>query len=106
MSDVTVPTPQECYECRKTFTRDFNKTGFWHRLCPECLKKLNERSAPRDCRFCDGKETVQATYQMESDYGAPYICHTCMKDQRDGYVWKEIPEHIVEAVIERGEECT
>lgn len=76
-----------------------------HRYCKTCLKAIAEREAPRACRFCDGKQTVHATYQMESDYGAPYICHTCMKDQRDGYVWKEIPEHIVYAVIERGDEA-
>lgn len=75
------------------------------RYCEDCMKAIAERAAPRDCHFCGGKETVHATYQMEGDYGAPYICHTCMKDQRDGYVWQEIPNSIVDAVVERGDEA-
>jgi hypothetical protein len=65
------------------------------RYCEECNKKIAERAAPKDCKFCQGKESVHATYQMEGDYGAPYICHTCKKDQY-GYTWEHIPADIVE----------
>jgi hypothetical protein len=75
------------------------------RYCEECMKKIAERSQPRNCRFCGGENTVHATYLMEGDYGGPYICHTCMKDQADGYVWEKIPNHIVDAFIERGEDA-
>jgi hypothetical protein len=99
MADVTVPTSQVCDECGKTFTRDFNVTGFWHHLCPDCLAKLRERSRDRDCAFCSGKGTVHATYHFESDYGEPYICHTCMKDT-NGATWGFIPSTVAEIYFE------
>ncbi len=74
------------------------------RYCADCMKKIAERAAPRDCRFCDGKLTVHATYLMEGDYGDPYICQTCMKDQDDGYVWENIPGNSVDAIAERGDD--
>lgn len=89
------PAPQKCFECGKPFTRDFKTAGFSHRLCPECLKASNERAAPRDCQFCQGKQTVQATYQGESEYGEPYICHACLKDVH-GNTWEHIPGHAIE----------
>ena len=46
------------------------------RYCDECLKAIAERSQPRDCKFCNGKETVHATYLMEGDYGDPYISNS------------------------------
>lgn len=103
--DVTVPHPQDCYDCGKTFTRDFNKAGFSHRLCPDCLKKSNDRAATRDCRFCNGKQTVHATYQMESEWGNPYICWSCMKDQDDGYVWPHIPQNVCALDVPMSEEA-
>lgn len=91
-------TQSVCDHCGKP-------VSFGRRYCSDCLGKIQERAEPKDCRFCGGKQTVQATYQMEGDYGAPYICHTCMKDQRDEYVWKKIPAHIADAVVERGEDA-
>lgn len=73
------------------------------RYCKDCREKIWQRMQPRDCRYCGGVQTVQATYQFESDYGRPYICHSCMKDQSDGYVWPSIPETISEAAMIRGE---
>jgi hypothetical protein len=61
------------------------------RYCQDCRKKIRQRSSPRDCHFCEGKQTVHATYHMEGDWGTPYICHHCMKDQRDGFLWEHIP---------------
>ena len=74
------------------------------RYCLDCMKAIAERAAPKDCKFCDGKKTVHATYHFESDYGKPYICHKCMKDQGDGYVWPHIPPNIAGLPVDATEE--
>lgn len=64
-----------------------------YRYCNECARKIAERATPKDCTYCNGKETVHATYHFEGDYRAPYICHNCMVDTK-GRTWGFIPENI------------
>ena len=54
------------------------------------------------CRFCGGN--VELTYHFENEWGQPHICSSCHREQADGYEWRELPAHIIEAIAERGEE--
>lgn len=69
------------------------------RYCKECMKEINERARPKDCQFCQGQGTVHATYNFESDYTGPYICHNCMKDT-NGAIWGYIPDNTADLYSE------
>ena len=58
-------------------------------------RKERRIGSARDCRFCNEKQSVHPTYHFEGDYGHPYICYSCMKDQQHGRVWPHIPMNAV-----------
>jgi hypothetical protein len=69
------------------------------RYCADCNKKIAARAAPKDCPFCQGKETAKATYQFEGDYGPPYVCTVCLKDENGGQ-YTSMPGNISHAATQ------
>jgi hypothetical protein len=57
------------------------------------------KTPPTDCSHCGGKNTLQTTYQFESEYGPPYVCTACLKDV-DGMQYTSMPENISVAAIQ------
>jgi DNA polymerase-3 subunit epsilon len=56
----------------------------------------------KDCPQCGGENTLSLVYHFESEWGRPYVCAACHKEE-DGYQYKEYPHSIVDVIAERGE---
>jgi len=89
----TAYTSYRCDSCERMFTPSDDKLR-----CSHCNHVNRPIPIVIDCPHCGAKGKMSLTYNFESTYAYPYVCHVCLKTE-DGVQLPYVPETTADPLL-------